>query len=142
MVVDGPTRFDVAAQSVLDLADINLLVVQLLVPSVRNTVRIIEGMRDAGYNMERARLVLNRVSKETSHLSVTDVTTTLNLEATIKLAEDWASVGGAINLGTPLLNYAPKSRCRQLIRELAERIDGKDTPQEEKKGLISIFGKR
>jgi len=122
VVVDGPSRFDAGAQAILDLADINLMLVQLLVPSVRNTVRIIDGMRDAGYNMERLRLVCNRVGRESSHLSVDDVTATLGLRSIVKIPDDWSTVGGAVNLGIPLLTYSPKSKVRMAIRELAERI--------------------
>lgn len=122
VVLDGPTRFDVGAQSVLDLADLNLLLVQLLVPSVRNTVRIVDAMRDAGYNLDRLRLVCNRVGKESAHLSVDDVATTLNIQPTATLPDDWSTVGGAVNLGVPLLTYSPKSKVRQAIRDLAELL--------------------
>ena len=42
VVVDGPSCFDNAARAVFDMADVNLLVLQLLVPSVRNTDRIMQ----------------------------------------------------------------------------------------------------
>ncbi len=89
VVVDGPIRFDPHAQAVLDLADVNLLVLQLLVPSVRNAVRILEGMREAGFNLERTRLVCNRVGKESSHLSVQDVVSTVNLRSYSTIPDDW-----------------------------------------------------
>ncbi|MCC7292926.1 MAG: AAA family ATPase [Phycisphaerales bacterium] len=149
VLLDGPTRFDVGAQSVLDLADINLILVQLLVPSVRNTVRILDGMRDAGYNMERLRLICNRVGKESSHLSVEDVTSTLNLEALVTLPDDWGTVGGGVNLGVPLKTYSPKSRVRLAIRELAEKLTAppparnEEEQQAQRKGLMSrIFAER
>ncbi|MFQ5590015.1 MAG: CpaE family protein, partial [Phycisphaerae bacterium] len=53
VIVDGPTRSDLNAKSVLDISDVNLLLVQLLVPTVRNAVRIIEGMREAGIDLDR-----------------------------------------------------------------------------------------
>lgn len=147
VVIDGPTRFDVAAQSVLDLADANLVLAQLLVPSVRNTVRILDGMRDAGYNFDRVRLVLNRVGKDSAHLSVEDVVTTLSMEPVATLPDDWSTVGGAVNLGVPLMNYAPRSRVRQTIRDLAERLirpaAGSDEKQDKGKKLKSrIFAER
>ncbi len=140
VVVDGPIRFDPHAQSVLDLADANLLIVQLLVPSVRNAVRILDGMREAGYNLERTKLVCNRVGKESSHLSPRDVMGTVNFRSCSIVPDDWEAVGGAINLGMPLSAHCPKNKVRLAIRELAEQLH---SPQEEvddkngaKKGLM------
>jgi len=147
VVVDGPVRFDPHAKSVLDLTDINLVVVQLLVPSVRNTVRILDSMREAGYNLERSRLVCNRVGKESSHLSVKDVESTVNLRSTSIIPDDWDAVGGAINLGLPLLSHCPKNRVRLAIRELAEQLhtpdDHADEKMSTKKGLMGrIFAEK
>lgn len=142
VVVDGPSRFDINARAVLDLADLNLLIVQCLVPSVRNSVRIIRGMREAGYNMDRTSLVCNRVGKESSHLSLNDVTATIDMEPIVRIPDDWTTVGGAVNLGAPLITYSPKSRVRQAVRELAEKIaagspEEKTEAKDGKKGLMS-----
>lgn len=134
VIVDGPTRFDPHAQSVLDLADMNLIVVQLLVPSVRNAVRILEVMRDAGYNLERSRLVCNRFGKESSQLSVKDVMATVHIAAASTIPDDWGTVGGAINLGLPLMTHSPKSKVRAAVRELAELVHNPASAVDEKDG--------
>ncbi|MBI4582133.1 MAG: hypothetical protein HY718_20725, partial [Planctomycetes bacterium] len=41
---------------------------------------------------------------------------------------DWKAVGACVNMGVPLAESAPKSRTRQAIRELAERIVGAEDP--------------
>jgi len=140
VVTDGPTRFDLGSQSVLALSDVNFLVVQLLVPCVRNALRILEGMRSHGYNLERTRLVCNRMGRDSGHLSVQHVKETLGLEMFATLPDEWAAVSGAINLGEPLATHSPKSKLRAAIQEIAERLhtrapesDDKDVP---KKGLI------
>jgi len=48
VVTDGPTRFDMGAKAVLDIADCSLLVMQLLVPSVRSTLRMVEACSRPG----------------------------------------------------------------------------------------------
>src|SRR5690606_6238009 len=73
VVVDGPSRFDPGGQAVLDLADVNLLVLQLLVTSVRNVHRMLEELRDGGYNLSRFQLLCNRVGRDSSHLCVEHV---------------------------------------------------------------------
>jgi pilus assembly protein CpaE len=122
VVIDGPTRNDVGGLAVLDLADINLLILQLLVPSVRNTHRMLEGLRDNGYNLDRFRLLCNRVGRESAHLCVEHVEATLNMKMFHQVPDDWKAVSAAVNMGVPLIESAPKSRVRQAIRELAERI--------------------
>lgn len=140
VVTDGPSRWDLSAKSVLDLADETLLVTQLLVPTVRNAARILEAMREGGYNLDRIKLVCNRTGRESVTLSVEDVAETLNLQPFATIPDDWPTVSGAINLGETLLNYGPKSKVRQSIIEIAERLHKPDTGSDEKdtrkKGLI------
>lgn len=127
VVADGPTRFDVSGKSVLALSDVTLLVVQQLVPCVRNALRILENMRDNGYNLERAKLICNRAGRSSGHLSVNDVTETLGLGLFASIPDDWETASGAINLGEPLQAYSPKSKLRVAIQEIAERLHSPDS---------------
>jgi Flp pilus assembly CpaE family ATPase len=119
VVADGPTRSDLNSKSVLDISDVNLLVVQLLVPTVRNAARIIEGRRDAGISIDRTKLVCNRIGREAGTLTVGDVAETLALKPFASIPDDWATVSGAINLGETLGVNSPKSKIRQAIQEIA-----------------------
>lgn len=132
IVVDGPTRFDLGAKSILALSDVNLLVVQLLVPCVRNAFRILENMRDNGYNLDRTKLVCNRIGRNAGHLSVAHVTETLGVELFASIPDDWSTVSGAINLGEPLLTHGPKSKVRLAIQEIAERLHRGDGRTDDK----------
>ncbi len=140
VVTDGPTRFDQNSHSVFALSDVNLLVVQLVVPSVRNALRILDGMRQAGYTTDRTRLICNRAGRESGHLSVQHVSDTLGLEVFATIPDDWATVSGAINLGEPLRSAGPKSKPRAAIQEIAQRLHAPsadaDDKDERKKGLI------
>ncbi|GMV98291.1 MAG: AAA family ATPase [Phycisphaerae bacterium] len=128
VIVDGPNRYDSGGLAVLDLADVTLLVVQLLVPSVRNAHRMLNELRDNGYNLSRFRLVCNRAGRDSGHLNVEHIEKTLNMKVSHQIPDDWKTVSTAINVGVSLLEHAPKSRVRLAIRELAERIAH---PQEE-----------
>jgi pilus assembly protein CpaE len=140
VVADGPTRFETNAQPVFDNSDVNLLVTQLLVPSVRNGLRILEGLREHGYNMERVKLICNRIGRESSNLTVQDVADTLGKDVLATVPDDWAAVSGAINLGEPLAAHGPKSRVRQAIQKIAERLHTPESRTDDsggpKKGLI------
>ncbi len=140
IVADGPTRFDSGAKSILALSDVNLLIVQLLVPCIRNAMRIIENMRANGYNLDRTKLICNRVGRDAGHLSSSHVSETLGLEVFASIPDDWQTVSGAINLGEPLLSHGPKTKVRCALQEIAERLhhgDGQtDDKDKGKKGLI------
>ena len=133
VVADGPNRFDLSAKSVLDLSDVTILLVQLLVPSVRNALRILDGMREAGFNFERIRLVCNRLGRESGHLSIQDVETTLGLKCYASIPDDWATVSSSINLGEPLLQNCPKSKVRHAVQELAQHLHEADDSDGEHK---------
>jgi len=122
VVVDGPNRFDSGGLAVLDLADVNILLLQLLVTSVRNAHRMLDELRESGYNLNRFKLVCNRVGRESGHLQVEHVEKTLNLKVAHQLPDDWKTMSSAINMGVPLAECAPKSRLRLAIHELAESI--------------------
>jgi len=140
VVTDGPLRFDMGATSVLSISDVNLLVVQMLVPCVRNAMRILDSMRQHGFNLDRTKLVCNRVGREAGHLTPENVSETLGLEVYATVPDDWATVSAAVNLGEPLSSYGPKSRARLAIEEIARRLhrpDGEtDDKDARKKGLI------
>ncbi|MFQ5501102.1 MAG: CpaE family protein [Phycisphaerae bacterium] len=144
VVVDGPTRHDPGGRSVLDAADYNFLVLQLLVTSVRNTDRMVQELGTLGFNSSRISLVCNRIGRESAHLELEQVEMTLNRKMFATISDDWKSVSASINIGQPLMTFAEKVRVRQEIRDLARLIH---TPEEAadsaKKGGIfgRIFGK-
>jgi pilus assembly protein CpaE len=123
VVVDGPHRFDGSARAVFDMADVNLLVMQLMVTSVRNADRILQELSRHGYNLDRIHLVCNRATRESGHLELEHVEATLNRQVFWSIPDDFRAVSTAINLGEPLALCAGKSKVRQAIRGLAERID-------------------
>ncbi len=134
VVVDGPSRFDMGAKSVLDLADDILLTMHLLVPCVRNVSRMVEGMREVGFNLGRLKLICNRSGRASGNLALDDVRETLNLDVHSVLPDDWATMSGSINLGEPLATFAPKSRVRLALLDLAERLHGSDGQADEQEG--------
>ncbi len=119
VVVDGPTRFDVGAKAVFDLASVELMVFQLLVPSVRNVQRILDELGANGYNLDRVKLLCNRYGRESGMLEREHVETTLDREIFFVLPDEWKTVSTSVNMGVPLLESAPKSRIRQSFTELA-----------------------
>ncbi len=122
VVVDGPTRFDYGTKAILDISDYNLLVLQLVVPTVRSVHRMLDGMMEIGFNLDRMKLVCNRVGCDGGGVNVADVSSTLKLNVFAEIPDEWETVNGAINVGEPLASHAPKSKVRLAIKSMAERL--------------------
>ena len=151
VVVDGPVRFDPSARAVFDMTDLFLLVIQLLVPPVRNADRLLNELRRGGYNLDNVRLVCSRFGRDSGYLEAADVETTLNRKLQWLLPDDWKTASTAVNVGAPLLECAPKSRLRLAFQQMAQEIANRaretasDAPdkapgESQKKGLFAIFG--
>jgi pilus assembly protein CpaE len=148
VVVDMPMRFDSSARAVFDMADTYLLVLQLLVPSVRNADRILQALDQSGYASERIRLVCNRFGRESGYLETADVEATLRRKLSLLLPDDWKASSTAVNMGAPLLSHAPKAKLRLAYREIAwalalgaEAADGSgdEGAGSSRKGLFSFL---
>jgi pilus assembly protein CpaE len=151
VITDGPVRFDPSARAVFDMTDMYLLVLQLLVPPVRNADRLLHELRRAGYNLDKLHLVCNRLGREAAFLEPADVETTLSRKISWALPDDWRTASTAINVGSPLLECAPKSKLRaafaHMAREIANRSmdpsaagKAKAAGESQKKSLLSILG--
>ncbi len=142
VVADGPTRFDVGGKSLLALSDCNLLIVQTLVPCVRNAIRIIEWMRECGHNLDRTKVICNRVGRESAHLTVKNVSETLGMPVAATIPEDWTTVSGAINLGEPLSEHDPKSKVRAAVQGIAKTLhDPEGAAEDEARGKKGLIGR-
>jgi pilus assembly protein CpaE len=122
VVVDGPTRHDPGARTVLDAADYNFMIVQLLVPSVRNADRMVQELAAQGFNTDRIQFLCNRLGRDSAHLDVNQVETILNRKVFMSIMDDWKSVSSAINIGQPLKVEYGRTKVRQELRTLAMKI--------------------
>ena len=134
VVVDGPTRFDYGTKAVLDISDTNLLVLQLVVPTVRSVHRMLEGMKEVGFNLDRMKLICNRVDCVGSCVTVEDVSGTLSMEVFGEVPDDWATVNAAINIGEPLATAAPKAKVRLAMKAMAEQLHSPSSSTENAEG--------
>ncbi len=146
VVVDGPTRHDPGGRSVLDAADFNFMVLQLLVTSVRNTDRMVQELSAQGFNPERLAFLVNRLGRESAHLDVEQVESILGRSMFAAISDDWKTVSSSINIGQPLRTYAERSKIRMEYHELAQRIHCPEKFSEQesaRKGSLlgRLFGK-
>lgn len=149
VIVDGPVRMDHTAQAVFSMTDLYLIVLQLLVPPVRNTDRLLRELARGGFNLDHVRLVCNRFGRESGYLEPGDVEATLGRKIAWSLPDEWKIASTAVNVGAPLLEHAPKSKLRMALQEMASAIanGGQEAEEAEeggghehkKKSLIPFF---
>ncbi len=141
VILDGLSPSNQADLGVLRMADNILLVMNLLVPSIRNAHRILEAMthrhglggEGPSTNVasvespsERILLVINRLGRESSYLRIQDVEKTLKHKIFAQVPDDWRTVSRSINAGDPLSLYAPNSKIRASLVDVAMRLAGKE----------------
>lgn len=145
VVVDGPTRHDPGGRSVLDAADHCLLVIQLLVTSVRNADRMVQELAVQGYNTNRIQFLCNRLGRDSGHLTIDQVETILNRKLYYTIADDWRSVSESINIGQPLKSEHDRTKVRQDIRSLAQKLHSPEefaTGATKRGGLLNKWFRR
>ncbi|MBI5865482.1 MAG: hypothetical protein HZB38_13435 [Planctomycetes bacterium] len=131
LVVDLPARFDPTTRAVFDMSDIYMLAFQLLVPYVRTADRMLQDLLNTGYAMDRVKLVCTRYDGSTGYLELSDVEATLKRKVDFLIPSEWKTSAGAVNMGSPLLLMAPKSKLRLAYRAIATAIasSGQDDDQ-------------
>jgi pilus assembly protein CpaE len=132
VVVDAPHGFSDTALEVFDRSSTILLVTELSLPSARAARRALEVFQRLNYLVtpDRVRAVVNRFV-ESGAISVQQFEATLGLPIAARIANDYAAVSKAINLGRPLLQSAPESRATRDLMALARRLAGTATEEAE-----------
>lgn len=140
IVIDGPSRSDPGGRTVLDAADFNFMVLQLLVTSVRNADRMMQELVAQGFPVKRFNFICNRVGRESAHLEIQQVERSLHMQVFHQIPDDWKTVSSAINVGQPLRTEFDKSKVRASVRELAMKVHCPESLAKPEKSA-GLFGK-
>ncbi len=142
VICDGPSRDDAIRPGILDLADTAFVIMNLSVPSVRNIDRIMQELLKEGYNLDRIQLVISRFTNENNSLSIADIEQTLNRKIAYTLPEEPRVITAAFNTGQPLLKCAPKSKVREIIKNIAMQLhDPKSQAAENNSSVTGLFAR-
>lgn len=107
----------------IEHADTILVPMQLTLPCLARTARLIENIRVQDPDSERRmNIVANRVAKDTT-IAVTDAADVLSREIKWIVPEDSASALSALNQGNPLVAAYPKSLASKEILKIAKSMD-------------------
>lgn len=123
VVVDAPHVFNEVGLEIFDRSSTILLVCGLNVPAVRSARRALDIFHKLNYltTPDRVRLVINRYSGDGA-VSVAQIEDTLGQKIFATVANDYAAVSEAMNLGQPLCATEPSSRAGRDIEALARML--------------------
>lgn len=122
VVIDSLMSIDPIYATALQNADVNLLVMQLNVPSAKNTERFVGAMRRMGIDSAKMRIVVNRFVKKGWDIAPEDVERSLGLKISWLVPNDFKNAIAAINFGEPVVIRAPKADMSVSLLQLASTL--------------------
>jgi pilus assembly protein CpaE len=151
VVVDAPHVFNDLTLEIFDRSSTILLVCEPSVPSVRAARRSLEIFHKLNYLVtpDRVRLVMNRRS-ETGVITVAQLEDTLMMPVFGTVANDYAAVSTAINVGKPLCGGSDDTRAGRDILALAKKLvpssvvqtpEDADPVPAKRLGKLRLFGR-
>lgn len=125
VIMDSLMSIDPLYSAAIGAADVNLVVMQLNVPSAKNAERFVGALRRMGVESSKIRLVVNRFEKKGRDIEPEEVERALGLKISWMVPNDFKNAIGAINFGEPVVLRAPKSEISTSLRGLAATFGGR-----------------
>ncbi len=136
-VLDLPHTIDDCSIVALDESDEILLLCEMLLPSIRRTIRALETFKELGYKPEKIKLVINRYY-DSHEISLDEVAKHVNQPIHWLIPYDSRPIINSLNSGQALDIVDPDSQATRSLRALARTTAGlAPTPKVKKKGLFS-----
>ncbi len=128
VVMDSVMSIDPMYSAAIAATDINLMVMQLQVPSAKNAERFVGVLRRMGVESNKIRIVVNRYVKKGSDIEPDEVERALGLKISWMVPNDFKNAIAAINFGEPVVIRAPRSEISTSLCDLASALNGKGKP--------------
>jgi pilus assembly protein CpaE len=129
VVIDSMMSIDPIYTTAIHASDLNVIVMQLNVPSAKNAERFVGAMRRMGIESHKIRVVVNRYVKKGWDIEPSEVERTLGLKISWMVPNDFKNAIAAINFGEPVVLRAPKSEMSVSLRGLAQALNSKNLAQ-------------
>lgn len=125
VVVDSVMSIDPIYASTIAAADVNLLTMQLNIPSAKNAERFVGAMRRMGVEASKIKIVVNRYVKKGNDIEPDEVERALGLKVTWTVPNDFKNAIQAINFGEPVVLRAPRSDISVGLTALAQSLENR-----------------
>jgi pilus assembly protein CpaE len=129
VVIDSMMSIDPIYTTAIQASDLNVIVMQLNVPSAKNAERFVGAMRRMGIEANKIRIVVNRFVKKGWDIEPAEVERALGLKISWMVPNDFKNAIAAINFGEPVVLRAPKSEMSVSLKGLAQALNSKTLAQ-------------
>jgi pilus assembly protein CpaE len=127
VVLDSMMSIDPVYAAAITGADVNVVVMQLNVPSAKNAERFVGALRRMGIESSKMKIVVNRYVKKGWDIDPEEVERALGLKISWMVPNDFKTAIEAINFGEPVVIRAPRSEMSTSITGLAQMLNAKAT---------------
>lgn len=132
LVVDLPRPAFGIRHRVLKAATHIVLVCELSLSGLRDSIRLLGGIEDAGPNTP-VTIVANHAGGGQQAMAVPEFQKALGRKVDILVPDDPKAFNKAANTGKPLVHSDPRGKAAKALRRLCERIDGTSARAKTKK---------
>ena len=122
VVVDSMMSIDPIYATTIGASTLNLIVMQLNVPSAKNAERFVGALRRSGIEASKIKIVVNRYVKKGWDIAPEEVERALGLKLAWTVPNDFKNAIAAINYGEPVVVRAPRCEMSQSLMELSRFI--------------------
>ncbi len=126
VVVDSQMSVDPVYSTLVQAADVNVVVMQLNVPSAKNAERFVGAMRRMGIEASKIRIVVSRFVKKGWDIEPGEVERALGLKICWMVPNDFKNAIAAVNYGEPVVLRAPRSDISQSLLGFAQSLKSRD----------------
>jgi pilus assembly protein CpaE len=117
LVLDLGHSMDALTQQALDMADVVYVVMQNLLPFLRDAKRVIAKCRALGYDDRKIRLIVNRYEKS-DIIDLAQIEKITGLKVSHTILSSFQDVAQAINTGIPLVKVNAHNAIVKVLREM------------------------
>jgi pilus assembly protein CpaE len=128
VVIDSLMSISPMYSSLLQGADVNMMVMQLNVPSAKNAERFVGALRRMGVESSKICTVVNRYVKKGNDIEPAEIERSLGIKVSWLIPNDFKNAMSAINFGEPVVLRVPRSEMSVSLVQLAGLVSGKQTP--------------
>ncbi len=125
VVLDSLMSTEQTYQAAIQQADLNILVMQLNVPSTKNTERFMGTLRRMGEDMAKVKVIVNRSTKRGYDIDADEVERALGVKIAWSVPNDFKNAIAAINYGEPVILRSPRADMSDSLQGLVQMLNGR-----------------
>jgi pilus assembly protein CpaE len=129
LIIDLSKTYSAVDMAAIESSSHVLLVTQLDLPCLRNVVRLMMSFEEIDGLQNKIDIVVNRAGLDSGQISLKKAKDTLGRDIYALLPNDYRTMVEVRNNGVPLITQAPKAAITQAIRDLAAKLEGRESDE-------------